>query len=269
METAHAMGGSSSLPQGKPGLAPPGISGVNGANVERLLVEFAVERTEDLGYGVQAKYLLYNEKRIKYKAVVKNGKVVAIVTRRYKIVPNEYIAAILEKTALPARAEATETRFIWRAQLDENFGITVVNSIDGTLALTVSLLAYGVPVKKQILEKMNMPYVYRKHFSRLNEADILLSAIEHLKNFAAQFGKELTQYLSIQVDDVVRKAFADSRLPRKYLSESLQDRSATLAQVVSHISRRIWAADLNPFVRNMYLNELADVVWEIVLAKNP
>lgn len=269
METNHAIGGSSRLLQGEPGQTPPGTSGANGANSERLLVEFVVERTDDIGYGIQAKYLKYHDQRLKYKAVVKGGRVVAIVTRRYKVIPNEKVLGILSKLMQADKAETTETRLVWVAKLDETFAVRVVNSIDGTLALSVSLLVFGVPLRRAVVERFDVKQVYRRHFDRLNEADILVKSIEQIKQFVAEFGNQLREYLAIRVDDVVVQSFAQSKLPKKYLNGLNAYVGKPLGELVSSVTRKIWSADLNPLVRQAYLEELAAIVWEVVLSKNP
>jgi len=61
--------------------------------MEKLHVEFEVE-SEDLRwqeYDVIEKYLKYNGRRTKFKAIVKSGNLVNLVSRRYTVIPNELL----------------------------------------------------------------------------------------------------------------------------------------------------------------------------------
>lgn len=85
---------------------------------------------------------MYNGERVPYKGVTKNGKFVAIVSRKYTLVPNEKVEEKLMYLGKRiARAVTEGWQQYWfipdEVALDPEYGILVGNSVDASQSLRI------------------------------------------------------------------------------------------------------------------------------------
>lgn len=240
-------------------------------NSENLVVEFEVEETKEHGYGLQTKYLRFRGEKVRYKAIVKHGELVAIVGRRYTVIPNMAVVERLEKIleigeehkALADRV----TRLILNFPVKNGFSIMVTNSEDATLALSVNLLIYGVPIKKEFMEKLNVPIAYRRHIGSVS-LDDLVDSIEAIKNIVEEHKEDLAKIFSITVDETVIEIVRNSKLGKKLKETAEMFKGKLMSDLFSYLGKTIWNKRIKPNVKYTYLKEIGNLLWEIVLAKN-
>lgn len=244
------------------------------AGKETIIVEFEVEDTVDHGFGLVSKMLRFRGERTRYKAVIKDGKLIGIVRRRYTVVPNELVVRMLRKAGFEIgesleRDARKETRMIIRLPLtdDGKFEVMVTNSEDSTLALATNLLVFGVVVDRRVVERMNIPVAYRRHIGNI-DLDDLIASIEAVRGIVAEHGDDLARIFSLKVDDAVLEIVRESRLGKKLKEAAEMMAGESLSSLFSALSRMIWSKRLKPNVRLAYLKEVGSILWQVIVAKN-
>jgi len=172
--------------------------------MEKLHVEFEVE-SEDLRwqeYDIIEKYLKYNGRRTKFKAIVKSGNLVNLVSRRYTVIPNELlveeIVPLIERFGYqpidsPAKSIPTDVRYMQyfiKPELEKidnegiKLGLLFRNSIDRSLSLGLEGFSYRTRCGNGVIMGKESVYSFtRKHvggsvediLSRLEEAIALIN----------------------------------------------------------------------------------------------
>jgi len=236
-------------------------------NMEKLIVEFEVEKEVWNKYGIQEKYLLHNKKRIPYKAIVRDDNLLAIVSRKYKLIPNEDVIKIVAKWCddhdLLYKIFSTDTRVHILCSKDGK-GIIVHNSIDATFALRVDLL-HKVKDGYAIFRMPNLQTVYRRHTKNILEIvaalpRMLTEIYSRTKEYESWLKKLETKMLT---DDFVQ-SLRDEGLPKKLLKGivlmNLYRTRPTLRDVYEIISARIWNADVDMRTKCQYFKILNDLM---------
>ena len=108
---------------------------------ETLNVEFDVEETIEREYGYEEKLLKFRNGNIRYKGIVQNNILIAILGRKYKLLPNETVEKALNSIAECGGWSRDFVKEGWKIfdclwTPSKREGVMVVNSVDGTVALT-------------------------------------------------------------------------------------------------------------------------------------
>jgi len=209
---------------------------------EKLVVEFGVEETIDKDYGYQEKKLLYNGERIPYKAILKDGELIAIVSRKYSLIPNEQVAEVAEKFAEENQYEISivdEFPRIYIKLMQGRNGYLISNSVDGSLSLRVDLIHNGVYMPITALQ-----------FKRRHVGSIDVKTLELLIKECQKTSAKLTEFLeNMQEVELDKEIFEtiNNKIPKKfrvdYNSMKLDRTVITLKDFFEAATSKIWSSN--------------------------
>jgi len=243
------------------------VLGLGTNDKEKLVVEFEVERTVKRDYGYEEKYLMYGGQSIPYKAIIKDGKVLAIVSRFYRLLENEKVEQIVRRWADHNNYEVKDVRYEG-ARLHAivvsgtGDGIVVHNSVDGSMAFRADAILDVGDAMAIFKTKELGGIVYRKHTKNLDEFvkqcgkmfDEVLKACRKYREFLRlldeRYAKEYERAI-IALRDVMPKKCVASALVRVVYG----DAQITLMDVYRMIAQRIWADREHSFKRKVELFE--------------
>lgn len=224
----------------------------------KVVLEFDVEKVEEVGHGIEVKYLRHFGERVPYKAVLKDGQFVAIVGSRYVVIPNERIIEAVERIAKDRgyeieRIQKDDVRRVHIfVRVDDGVGFVVHNSIDMSMALMVNLvLKVG---NARTIIRTNLNNVYRKHTKSVEQlVDELDNTIENVVDGAAEFKEFLARTRSVKAKDVIEGLEELAKiLPKKYTEPAVArakiglDRDMiTLGDIYEQIANEIWKANVD------------------------
>lgn len=234
---------------------------------EKIIVEFEVEKTVDSGYGIQQKYLLYNGEPTKYKAIVKDGNLIAIVSRGYALLPNRKILLDMkEAAALPEETVErnwNKVRMLLRIPIGKGFELLIVNSEDSSMTLSIHLLYDGLIVKGTILPRHAKVTVFRrKHYGKLSIGKIK-EVVDYLTNIADELSIYLPKILNTPIAPEHIPVLNSCKIPEKYKKQAPV--GGTVGQWFGAVSQAVWRAALKENVRYHYLKEIAETLSVIAL----
>lgn len=234
---------------------------------EKLIVEFDVERTVDREHGYKEKYLRYNGEPIDYKAIIKDGKLIALVKSGYKLIPNETfinsIKSIAEEKQYRFASKIVGTRAV--AILAKNgTSLMFTNSVDGTLAVQGFVLVGNAMFKSKS--------VYRRHTSNMKVLDELREYVETVEGEVEKWKTFYEQMHMTPIDDkkseMLKEMLENSRLPKKYTKSVLYGLVAktlkSVGELYDVVSRQIWGADVDIRTKITLYKELNDVVFMVM-----
>jgi hypothetical protein len=252
------------------------VCGRGGKMSERLAVDFEVERTVKNDFGYEEKYLKYLGQRIPYKAIAKNGRILAIVKRVYRLIPNELVKHKVERMSgvkIENVYEDDARIYITVVPVGEDdekkIGAMVVNSVDATLSLRVYLTinwGYGhIPLTK--VGGINIQSVKRIHKKNVKFEDLtdvvygVLESGKGVKDFIAQvLSLEAREYKD------VFEGLAEL-IPKKYVKDALVAldviKDIRVKDVYELISTRLWNADIDMRTKMAWLDKLHECLWII------
>jgi len=219
---------------------------------EKLLVEFEVERTVDRPYGYQEKILLFRGNNTRYKAIVKDGCLVAIVSRRYKLIPNEDVKTAVMEIARKRGFRVSIAEPDWRLYMfieKNSTGVMVSNSVDGT----ISLKAHAILCRKarhfgryySILVSV-VRSLYRRHTKHLTIED-LDEAIMEIYDASRRFNKAINDLFMVSVEPYISalKEALPELFPKVYyqgiFSRYYYYGGMSLKDFYEEMSMRIWS----------------------------
>jgi len=246
---------------------------------ERLLVEFGVEENIERKYGYEEKLLRFKGESIPYKAIVKNGELKAIVSRKYRLITNEEVIDIVRAWARSRGYEYNvdvNGNKVFVLVKNEDIGVLVGNSIDGTMGLFVDAVIYtnGVPlILRMSNDVKELKQVKKKHFRSAegvmeNLMGMLSEVIDECKEYKAWL-RDMGKVKVKDVKDDVKELF--SLMPKKYVADvikrveySFDNGHLTLAHVYEDIARRIWSADTQMTTKIHLFRELNENVMFIM-----
>ena len=177
--------------------------------VEKLQIEFEVEKTEEKWreYGISEKYLTYQGEQTRFKGIVKAGKLVNLVSKRYTVIPNELLIEEVvplierfgyEQVDSPAKGivSARYMQYFVKPKLERvdnegvKLGMLLRNSIDGSLSLGLEGFSYRTLCSNGVIMGKESVYSFtKKHMG--SAKDILL----HLEEGVALVNKSSLQIL--------------------------------------------------------------------------
>jgi len=238
---------------------PRGAGGESMSSLEmKLDFERADRRFESFGL-VQAP-LLYAGRRVPMKAIIKHGRVISIVGRGYKLLPNQLVREIvadiaetfnLEKSNRPKIGgyfevmEKNDTRAFWTLTFPDEYrigderiflGLQIRNSEDGSLSFGVDLFTFrylcknGAMVRTRDL-RIKAYFKHTKHLTvdsrRIRNMIIQILDRGHL--ILDRYEQMMRIKMTLEVFEKLK------RIPRKYFPEWLQAREPR-AELLSRIT---------------------------------
>jgi hypothetical protein len=231
--------------------------------LESLVVEFSVREKQIVSHGYVEKYLDYQGERTKYKAVLKDGKLVGIVGTGYKVIPNEFLDELLKKVFESEKVESAFEGWRYAAMVGDD--VLVVNSVNATLAFK----AFAV-VGQGVLVGSKVQNIYRRHTPKFEVTEeSLKAAIEAIreakKEYEAWLAK-MEQYKASENLELIEALL--SKLPKKYGNGILErvklEKDLTIKWVYEQIARKIWSAELGLMSKLRYYSLLNDTVYMVV-----
>jgi len=223
---------------------------------QTLTVSYDVEYTVEREHGYAEHYLTYNGERVPYKGITKDGRFVAIVSRRYVLIPSEVVeAALREAGHTPTIIIREGWRTYWvipAPKLDDRnpeCGVLVGNSVDGSQALRVYTyikLGDAYAVLKESVHKVNelearhlegikrtvgeLPTIVRKILGNASQNGYYLAQMD----YRAEAG-EVEGILKLDLPDYVKSAAANAYRTM-----------GTLRAVYEEAAKAIWRGSPNP-----------------------
>ena len=219
---------------------------------EKFTVVFEAETVKHPRYPeYEEKLLYYDGKPIPYKAIVYKGKLVAIVSRQYKLVPHEEVIEAVKKKAGDKINEImrnTRRLYIW---LDYGeFIVLIRNAIDGSLSLRADSVFKidGIP-------SYFGNVLYRKHVGTVENwvREQLPEIVKETEKTHKKFKMWLTQLKTIPVKREHIEALRNV-LPQKYIRGAILQES--LRDVYTMVLRRIWSTRDCSIERKIELNKM-------------
>ena len=237
---------------------------------EKIVVEFDVEKTVDREYGYQEKLLKYRGGDTKYKGIVKDGKLIAILGRGYRLIPHEVVDAEIKKLQGFSVDERIENwrKYWWLRKEGEYVGVLVANSVDGSEALKV--IAY-VPSEHSILSKLQN--VYRRHTPKADLSDFG-EIVGEVMSVSVEYKKWLAKLDLVEAKsniDVLEMLAKD--MPKKYVEKALETARAgqtleggkfTLKMFYECVAKKIWNAEISMRTKIGLYRLLNDCMFSIV-----
>jgi len=237
---------------------------------EKLLVEFDVEKTISRKYGYQEKLLTYRGSDTRYKAIIKDGTLCAILGRYYKLIPNEEVLKIAQEISIARNLDLMFFSYGWRLYCiltDGSLGVMVSNSVDGTIALrcdAVLQLKRGIA----ILAGTKVSNIYRRHSKTLSIEDLdqEIAEIYNVSKRYKQWLEKLDDYSYVDYYDTLHelltrnlpKVYTDGLLHRYYIGKPF-----TIKEIYERIANRIWSRDTDIRTKITLYKKLNDVIMTL------
>jgi len=241
-----------------------------------MRISFGKADTSLKEYGIIQAPLLYNDQPSGYKAIIKNGKLVAVLGSGYKALPNKVALEIAneiadEVGAVPFKkfyqnkhvafsSEGTRMYATYIVDVpydiegrdNARIGFTIQNSIDGTLAFSASGFTFREFCENGVfigLKKLS--YYYRKHtknFEVKKEAIArnIRSVIDDMKRVIEEYRKLVQLRLNREIaQKIAEQKFLSKKLMPDYIligknRELLEFKEVDLWTVYNDLSARIW-----------------------------
>jgi len=228
-------------------------------------------------FGILEAPILFNGHTSGYKAIIKNGSLVAILGQDYKTLPNKIAVQIAENVAETVGAKplkskvfggghiafnATGTKFYATYTLPKAeevggekvyVGFTVRNAIDGTLAFSCSGFTFrGMCKNGVILGYKKLAYFYRKHtkgFS-IDRQQIERRVLQVISD-TYQVIDNYRKLQQLKLNETIAQQIAQARfISRKFIPDYIEvgrkgqlivfDPNVSLWEVYNDLTARIW-----------------------------
>jgi len=246
--------------------------------LDTLKLNFGEVDNTLFSYGIQQAPLVYNNEESNWKAILKSGKMVAILGSNYQVLPNDVALKAAESVARSVGAEPFKPKFassnavfsesgtrLYAMYISTNShsvggekihtGFTIGNAIDGTLAFSCGGFTFrSVCSNGVMLGYKQLEHYYRKHTSGF--AVDIASVTVAVKTVLNEMEKVLENYAKLQLIQLNRdiaKKIAESRLiSRKVIPDYIEtkkskligfDAKISLWQTYNDITREIWHND--------------------------
>jgi len=219
--------------------------------------------------------LLYNGHPTKYKAIVKDRRLVAVLGRDYRLLPNEEAVKIASEVAQRVDAEPFRqglygdnvmhnkpstkvyANFLMRGKYDISgrdtvrAGFSVQNGIDGGLAFSATGFTFREVCSNGVfLGYKQIARFFRKHTAGFEiDMDSIVKAVEGVIEETEQTIVTYGRLVAINLNEEIAQKIAQSRLPRKLMPPYIQiekgelvgfDDSKSLWDVYNDLTAAIW-----------------------------
>jgi len=194
-------------------------------------------------YDVEEAEVWFRDEKTRYKAILREGELVAIVSKRYKLLPNELVLEVAREVAEEVNAVQLKKRGLLfnkeQTRMYANFvilepikvedndlvypGFTITNSIDASLAFTSvgftfrSLCENGVFLGYSKLIAFHRRHTSRFDIDKVALKRIILSTIEYSKETIKLY-KKMTD---IMLNEEIAKSLAE-HLPAYMLKDYMK-----------------------------------------------
>jgi len=242
---------------------------------QTLVVEFEVESEVKRDFGYVEKYLKYAGQEIPYKAIVRNGKFLAIVSRRYLLIENEKILEICKRIADKKGFEISHETYppgldtrIHVKMMRGDVGVVVHNSVDGSCSLRVDAMVKISKNTSTIFRIKNLKEVCRKHYGT---AKILVEDLEKIITAIMDEAKEFKYFIdkleSYSASDFLEELqVLEEILPKRYVKKVLATAKVsgmTLKEFYERIANKIWNAKIDMKTKIDYFNVLNNLMFAV------
>ena len=216
--------------------------------MEKLIVEFGVRKSIARDFGYEEKLLMHREEDIPYKAILKDGKVVAIVSRRYSLIENERVVEVVKKIAENEGYELdikNEFPRLYCFLMKDDYGFLVANSVDGSISLRIDLILKlnNVPIAIRTEE---LTKFYRRHIGNIRSSINKISDImKEVVKYKDKIKLTIDEMSKIYIKDIKDSIEALKEiLPKKYFKDihakMLDGELVTLKDVYVATVTKIW-----------------------------
>lgn len=257
--------------------------------MEELKIEFGTPDSTYINYNILQVPVIYNGEPSKYKAIIKNGNLLAILGENYTVLPNEEAMEAGELVAKSLNAQHfkryysdNEARLYDTYILPKKYridpkdtvqaGFTIMNGIDGTLAFSVT----GFTFREMCSNGVMMGYkklarLYRKHTSGFKfDKTMLVSYVDRIVNDTLDVIESYKKLTQINLNMEIAQKLAKARLlPKKALPDYIEieegkvvsiDPEVTLWQTYNDITEAIWHSAANMDSKRVEFNVLHRII---------
>ena len=220
---------------------------------ETLIVEFGVEKTIQRDYGYEEKHLTFKGESTPYKAILKDGKLVAIVSKRYKLIENEKVIEVCKKIKDNFGFKYINVidnfpRVHIHMTQESGDGVIVHNSVDGSFALRVDLSVRVQNNGYTIVRTNEIREMYRKHIGdvTLETLPTIIGKVLEFKDSIKSAIQELEKYTISQHKELLEDL--EKVLPKKYIRTVIvasKTRPMTLRELYEITAQKIWNAKID------------------------
>ena len=245
------------------------------ANERTFTVSFDIDKKVDHPFGYVEVYLRYNGEKSPYKAIVKDGKLMAIVKRGYKLIPHELVERniLVVEGLRMANKDDYGSRVYWEVEVenDKEVRLLVVNSVDGSHALMVQTIFIADNVKilvprvksKKIASEMKKVH---KKSAKVEELPMViretLKASKGIKDMVFKaFDQPAAGFKDVwdMVVEMIPEKYTRMVMARLYGAKE----DLTVGDVYKEMMRKIWASDTDMRTKLTFINHMNDALWII------
>ena len=224
-------------------------------------------------YGlITAPILLKNRKgefeQSKYKMIIKNNEVAAIVTQRYSTIPNEEAISIIKEATQDTKLKFYQEKSddyrsymyylhpkTYKINNDDSkiqLGIVMKNSINGTLGFSLSLWSFRqVCSNGAVVASSELASITKRHTGTevIPTVGFVKDAIDSLFDSGRSLIDEYSNMSKVKLNPIIAKQIAvDQRIPRHYMPDYIKVKKGQVDltanpdcwTVFNDISENIW-----------------------------
>lgn len=196
-----------------------------------------------------------------YKAIVRNGQLLAIVSRGYKLIENEKVEQAVKRIAEKHGLQMNVLRQGGRIHItlvdNEGNGVMVHNSVDGSMALRVDAVVKVNGSVSVIFRTRNVENVYRKHTKNIDQlVKDIEKVVESVRNAISVYKEFITTMENVNVREHVDAIMQlEELLPKRYVRPitarvklGMYD-GLTLKEVYQMLAKEIWSSKVDMRVK--------------------
>jgi hypothetical protein len=239
---------------------------------EIFTVDFEVQKRVQKSYGYEELYLSFRGKPIGYKAILRNGRLMAIVTRGYKLIPHEEVEAALMKAGLEIVSKedaGPRAYYVAKVPNRDDFRIFVVNSVDGSRALMLRYVFIFEGFEFVVTRMSEKIGEVKKIHKKYAEASDIPEIVANMVASADQIKAIITQTFKLPAKPFKETwDYLKDQIPEKYTRYVIarlyvRGEDMTVGDVYREIYKRIWQSNNTMQTKLTFLNRLNEVLWII------
>jgi len=246
---------------------------------KRLIVEYGVSEEDDTWaeYGLIQKHLSFKGENTGYKGIEKSSNLIAIVRKGYTLVPNELVKEkvipYIEDLGYSVIREENWTKrgtgFLAYVARDEKidmkgepmrFGMTIMNSEDGTIPFTIEGFSFREICKNGAMLGIRKEGKFsRKHLGSIET--ILKFVQDQVPSVVKAQDDVINKYRAMMTREVTPEQFGllDQMLPKKIKPEELRV-GGNQWLVYNEMTERIWHNTKGTGARRVALMNVVNTV---------
>lgn len=229
-------------------------------------------------YGIVQAPVLYNDSPSDYKAIIKDGELVAVLGENYRVLPNELAIKAAEEVASKVGAEPFKSKIFGGRHIAFNeigtkmyatylmpteydiagkdtcrAGFTIMNGIDGTQAFSVSGFTFRkVCSNGVIMGQKKLTRFYRKHTKGfLVNTEFVVSSVEQVLERLKVVMENYAKLALVKLNQEIAQQIVDARfISRKFLPSYIVVEKGRLKEFDSNVSQ--WQV----------YNDITEAIWK-------